>query len=759
MKRAIELFVLTLFACVVGMVASTAGGGTGTGTVDVGTRHAPGAVETGTLRVAPMKAGPTRLRASAAASAVDAQIGDERIWFYVDEAAGFIVPDFFTLRAIGQHTEVWVQDDTNFPEGDCRNDDVRNVVTDAQVASLVKAFDTNIYPRESSVFSVPRARDGSSSPLYGPDGLPDGYYAGDGGKIVTLVENVRDANYYDTDNEHRLTYIAGFFSQQLSQLFDRNVMTVDVFDWLHRTGADPPDDPSPDPCTSAPARPFLYEGTFAHEYQHLLENDEDADEVTWVNEGLSDWAQTLTGYVNPALPITDSGFDSHIQCFLGWLAHETPANPIPRPECGPENSLTLWGDQGDPSLLADYGAAYSFMELLQNRFGNGFMTALHRNDAPGLAGLQAVLDDRGGKKGKKGHGKVLAQDVLHDWSLAVALDGLVDGDRYHLRPGSVKKKDVTVKTLAATVDWDNPRAYESPGAPPNGADYVRLRDASGNYLSGDAIDSISFTGATTVPPPLPVAWAVDQNPPTASANPALYSGADDERDEAIVRRVTVPKGKAAQLTFRALWNEEDGWDFGFVQVSDDGGSTYTSLACTDTTTDHDPDAVPTAAENVPGFTGYSGTFRSQTCSLAGYAGKTILLAFRAFDDPQSLGATDAIPAGFWVDDVKLGGTTISDGSSLAGWESLTQARQNTVAGFTVWLVSIQTKKNGGDVTVKPLELNADFSVKGKTKIEKLVDPRADFVGAVVFYDDPSERAGDYAPYALTVNGVLQPGGG
>jgi hypothetical protein len=322
----------------------------------------------------------------------------------------------------------------------------------------------------------------------------------------------------------------------------------------------------------------------------------------------------------------------------------------------------------------------------------------------------------------------------------------------------VKKKDVAVKTLDATLDWDNPRAYESPGAPPNGADFVRLRDASGNYLSGDAIDSISFTGATTVPPPLPVAWAVDQNPPTASANPALFSGADDERDAAIVRRVTVPKGKAAQLTFRALWNEEDGWDFGFVQVSDDGGSTYTSLACTDTTTDHDPDAVPTAAENVPGFTGYSGTFRPQTCSLADYAGRTILLAFRAFDDPQSLGATDAIPAGFWVDDVRLGGTMISDGSSLAGWESLTQARQNTVAGFTVWLVSIQTKRNGGDVTVKPLELNADFSVKGKTKIEKLVDPRADFVGAVVFYDDPSERAGDYAPYALTVNGVLQPGG-
>ena len=42
-----------------------------------------------------------------------------------------------------------------------------------------------------------------------------------------------------------------------------------------------------------------YEGTFAHEYQHLLEYYEDLGEVNWVNEGISDWAQTLMGYVDP----------------------------------------------------------------------------------------------------------------------------------------------------------------------------------------------------------------------------------------------------------------------------------------------------------------------------------------------------------------------------------------------------------------------------------------------------------------------------
>ena len=89
-------------------------------------------------------------------------------------------------------------------------------------------------------------------------------------------------------------------------------MTIDVYDWLHRTGANPPDD-SDDPDYQACSedlggavgepRPTLYEGVFAHEYQHLLEYYEDFDEVTWVNEGLSDWAGGATGYFHPGIDV------------------------------------------------------------------------------------------------------------------------------------------------------------------------------------------------------------------------------------------------------------------------------------------------------------------------------------------------------------------------------------------------------------------------------------------------------------------------
>ncbi len=159
---------------------------------------------------------------------------------------------------------------TDFPAGDCRNG-ARTEITDDQVNSLIQEFDGNIYPKESDTFSVPPSRDGSASSA-GAIGLPDDYWSGSGDKIVTLVDNVRDGNFYDTNNANGFSYIAGFYSSGVDDFVDRLVMTIDAFDWIHRTGANPPHEPTTDLCTSAPARPFLYEGVFAHEYQHLLLN-------------------------------------------------------------------------------------------------------------------------------------------------------------------------------------------------------------------------------------------------------------------------------------------------------------------------------------------------------------------------------------------------------------------------------------------------------------------------------------------------------
>jgi hypothetical protein len=67
-------------------------------------------------------------------------VGEERVWLGLDDDQGAIYPKAYTLRGVGQNIEVWVASDeddisvgTEFPADDCRNDGVRNVITDAQV--------------------------------------------------------------------------------------------------------------------------------------------------------------------------------------------------------------------------------------------------------------------------------------------------------------------------------------------------------------------------------------------------------------------------------------------------------------------------------------------------------------------------------------------------------------------------------------------------------------------------------------------------
>ena len=171
----------------------------------------------------------------------------------------------------------------------------------------------------------------------------------------------------------------------------------------------------------------------------------------------------------------------------------------------------------------------------------------------------------------------------------------------------------------------------------------------------------------------------------------------------------------------------------------------------------DPGGLPTAKDNVPGFTGYRERWKPETCSLSAYAGQTVLLAFRTFNDPGTLGENPAVPPG------RLGRRR--QGRHHADQRRLEPRRlavvpagaAGHVADFTVTILSIDRAK--GKITVKRLPLTGDFAVKNKANVQKYIDKNADFVGAIVFYDDPSETSTDYARYRLTVNGVTQPGGG
>ena len=660
-----------------------------------------------------------RALAKAAAASLTPPVGTVRNYYVLDDYKGGYVVEPFTLKTVGSNIEVWVANDLNYPAGDCRNDGNVNVVTDAQTQALADEFDNNMLPKESQYFSVAPDRDGSNAQVGSP-----GYYSGDGNKTLALISNVRDANFYAPDSPDGKTYIAGFFSPTFNEAYDRNVMTIDSYDWAQRTGA------NPQPGTSCQgtlaARPRLYEGTFAHEYQHLLEYYQDGDEGTWLNEGLSDYAQTIVGYVDTTLPPTDPTADSHITCFEGWYGSAT------FPYCGAENSLTQWEDQGSPSVLSDYGAAYSFLTYIQNHFGTKAISYLHRAKSNGLDSVQDMLDSMAPG--------LSAMDVVHDWSAAMALDSWLDNGAKGI--SRTDKKRFTANQLDASIDWAWPGSYDSPGAPPNGSDYVLAKD--GRPVGGKSMYSLDFSGAKTYAPD-PLEWVVD--------NGALYSGEGNNLDRSMVLEGTVPSDNAT-LSFDTHYNIEQGWDFGVVQISTDGGKTYTTLSNADTTSDHDPAAAGNIVGVLPGFTGVQEP-TTETFDLSKYAGQDVLVAFRYLTDAAANGTDDTQP-GWWVSNVALGSTVLADGSSLDGVRSMTQVHPSEVAGWTVQLVGWTL--DGNRVYYDQLKLNKNF--RGSLSLPQIRSQfgKADRIGVIVSVDDPHETATKYADYTLKINGARQPGG-
>jgi hypothetical protein len=233
----------------------------------------------------------------------------------------------------------------------------------------------------------------------------------------------------------------------------------------------------------------------------------------------------------------------------------------------------------------------------------------------------------------------------------------------------------------------------------------------------------------------------------------------------MIQQVSVPPtGADAKLTFDTRYDIEEGWDFGFVQVSTDGGHTWSSLSNADTRSDAQPNALGTVRNNVPGFTGSSGcphgsqadasctpSWVPETFDLSDYAGQDVLLGFRYVSDREV--AFD----GWWVDDIAVGTQTISDGSTLQGWQSPTQVNPESVEGFTVQLIAYDDAHDAAWIATLPLGPGFSGELTGDA-LRSAIGDTAESVAAIVSYDDSTAKSEGYAPYVLEVNGITQPGG-
>jgi hypothetical protein len=536
---------------------------------------------------------------------------------------------------------------------------------------MIGEFEGKMYPKETAFFGMPDYLDGSYAYLPSLLGLPSDYYYDETGRQVILVSNVRDDNYYDPTYP---IYIAGFYSPSFEVYFDRNTMTIDAYDWLHRTGANPPDDPP-----TYPARPYLYEGVFAHEYQHLLHDDYDSDEENFVNEGMADLAMLIAGY-----PVTSS----HLRDAAAY----------------PENSLVVWGDQGDLEILTDYGQAFLFQYYLMEQFGKPFIQAEFHNPDNGITGVNTTLAAFNIQK--------TFGDVFHDWSVAMLIDTKTPGG------GRYQFKGLDFKLDIGTPSLPNPQAFDTPGAPPWGTDYI--------WVNGNPKELAKFTFNGVDYTTFPTAWTSDGD--------VLWSGTGDLLDNWAIFETT----GGGTLSFDTLWDLEDYWDFGFVQVSTDGGYTWTSLEDNQgySTYDYDPNAHPKVVANVPGLTSYVTDWVTLTYDLSAYADQDILVAFRLVTDWATYFG------GWWIDNVYVDGNLISDGSDASIFKDITEIVPIN-NDFTVTFVGIKGKDKGAEYKVMSMKLN-NVTETGLFELNKVLK-WSDTAVMLVSFDAPEGFTG-YADY-------------
>jgi hypothetical protein len=529
------------------------------------------------------------------------EIGEAKWWVVLDNYTGNYYFELFILRAASENTEIWVQEDLAWPDGDPRP---TPTITDEQIQYLLNEFDNNIYPTDVEYFGVPNFHDGNNAYLPTQmEELEADYYAEEGGKNVILVSNIIDENYYDYTYPH---YYAGFYSPVFEFYFDRNIISIDAYEWEERIGPDVD-------------HPYDYEGIIAHEYQHLIHDDWNPTDDLFMNEGCSMYAEYLCGYgIEP----------NYINSYFYT----------------PDNSLTVWGDQGDINILADYGAAALWTMYLTDHYGGAATISYFVQS--GIGGIDGINNALSHFKYKQSF-----DDIFHDWRVANLL-------REKKGPYSYTSIDLNTPEIDP-IHTNNVNGFPIPWTSSSsfGNTITMLGSDTGvSEIYGYGSDYITFTNWNS---PGFIGFDGDDIAVTQGwtiTADGWWSGTGINFQNVLITGIATVSPSDPTLTIETKYDIESNWDFGFVQISTDNGYTWTSLANAYTTTDCDPNALPDIIANLPGLTGYNPDWDYWTTmnfDLTAYSGQTVMIGFRYMTDwVWTL-------EGWWIKTAAVGGTPLT----------------------------------------------------------------------------------------------------
>ena len=369
--------------------------------------------------------------------------------------------------------------------------------------------------------------------------------------------------------------------------------------------------------TTSPSDPSLVH-TLAHEFQHMVQGNQDGNEETWMNEGSSVLAQFLNG--DRAL-FFDSSFT-----------------------LDPDLQLNAWSEGGpDDNSGPHYGAGFLFMAYFLDRLGSEATKALVDDDANGLKAVNDVLKAQGVIDSVTNQ-PITADDLFADWVVANYLHDkdVADGRYYYNNYSDMPKINFATDSL-----------FSCPHSPYNATVHQYAADYYEINCSGSI--TIHFTGSQQI-------GVVPTTP--HSGRYAFWGHRGDKSDTTLTREFDLSGLTSATLNYWTWWAIEEDYDYGYVEVSTDGGETWKILK-----TPGGIDYNPTGNSFGWAYTANSGgsepsQWVRESADLSEYAGQQIQIRFEYITD-------DAVNRPGWlIDDIEIPALNYAEDfeSSDGGWD-------------------------------------------------------------------------------------------
>ena len=378
-----------------------------------------------------------------------------------------------------------------------------------------------------------------------------------------------------------------------------------------------------------------YLATLAHELQHAINWNLNGGQSTWLNEGLSQVAEHRLGWRPRA-----------VEAFV----HSAPT------------SLVYW-----PLSFRDtrpyYGSGFMFTQFLSEQLGSpGSLEPLLRADNRGIAAVDAYLDTLGFEES--------FESLFGRWTVAAYLSEKREGGPYGYASWWPSIDPTDVLSGKGAYGFSQPQFS---------ARYL--------LLDPDVEDAeVSFAAGTEV-------RLLPQDPPTGGH--CWWSNYGDTISTTLTREFDLSALQRATLSYSAWYSIEEDWDYAYVQVSTDGGSTWDILQGALSSTDN-----PSLNAYGPGYTGDSTGWVSDSVDLTAYAGRSVLVRFHYVTDDAITGA------GICIDSVGIPELGFYDDASISqGWTSEGFYRTNNwmPQDFVLHLVEIRDD----DVRVTPVALDGN----------------------------------------------------